>query len=68
MVKKLVSTLVVLAGLVAVPRSATAGCTSQLGDCAIAANRIPSFWAAYAALIDCELDYLECLRISLIGT
>ena len=67
MVKKMVLTVVVLASLVAVPRSATAGCTSQLADCAIAANMLPSFWSQYAAFIDCQLDYVECLRIKVIG-
>jgi hypothetical protein len=67
MVKKIVLTLTVLACLVAVPRSATAGCTSKFGDCIIAANRQPTFWSQYAAFIDCELDLIECLRVALIG-
>ena len=67
MVKKIVLTLVVTTWLVAVPRPATANCTIWLGDCAIAANRLPSFWSAWAALIDCELDCVECIRVKVIG-
>lgn len=67
MVKKSVLTAIVLAGFVTVPRSAAAGCTSQFGDCAIAANRQPGFWSQYTAFIDCELDYVECLRIAVVG-
>lgn len=68
MVKKVLLTLVVLAGLVAVPRSAMAGCTVQLAECYEAAAKIDSFWYRWAAGLDCELDYAECVRIKLIGT
>jgi hypothetical protein len=64
---KIAVTLVVLAGLVAVPRSATAGCSSAYWDCAAAAYKNPSFWSWYAAQIDCELDYVECVRIAMLG-
>ena len=67
MVKRIASTLVVLVGLVVVPRSATAdACYSTYWDCSVAACK-NSFFYAWAALIDCELDYIECARISVIG-
>ena len=67
MVTKRVLTLIVCGWLVVVPRSVMADCTSQFWDCARSAYKIPSFWGWYAAQIDCELDYIECERIALIG-
>ena len=67
MVKKIVSTLIVFAWLVLVPHSAMADCSSRFWDCAKTAYKIPDFWSWYAAQIDCELDYIECERIALIG-
>jgi hypothetical protein len=68
MVKKVLLTLVVLAALAATPRPAIAGCTTALADCYTAAAKIDSFWYRWAAGLDCELDYTECVRIKLIGT
>ena len=68
MVKKTLLALVVLAGFVAVPRTAMAGCTTDLADCYGRATKIDSFWYRWAAGLDCELDYAECVRIKLIGT
>jgi hypothetical protein len=68
MVKKILLALVVLAGLVAVPRTAMAGCTTDLADCFERAAKIDGFWYRWAAGLDCELDYAECVRIKLIGT
>ena len=68
MVKKVLLTLVVLAAVAATPRSAMAGCTTTLADCYTAAAKIDSFWYRWAAGLDCELDYTECVRIKLIGT
>jgi hypothetical protein len=68
MVKKILLALVVLAGFVAVPRTAMAGCTTDLADCFERAAKIDSFWYRWAAGLDCELDYAECVRIKLIGT
>ena len=68
MVKKILLALVVLTGLVATPRSAMAGCTTDLADCYERAAKIDSFWYRWAAGLDCELDYAECVRIKLIGT
>jgi hypothetical protein len=67
MVKQMVMALVVLGGLMAVPRPALAGCTTRLGDCYYAAARQDSFWYRWAAGLDCELDYTECVRIKIIG-
>jgi hypothetical protein len=67
MVKKALFSALVLAGLVAAPRTAMAGCTTTLADCYTAAAKIDSFWYRWAAGLDCELDYVECVREKLIG-
>jgi hypothetical protein len=67
MVKKILLTVVVLSGLLAAPRSAMAGCTTTLADCYTTAAKIDSFWYRWAAGLDCELDYAECVRIMLLG-
>ena len=67
MVKKMVMAVVLLAGMAAAPRPAMAGCTTALADCYEAAAKIDSFWYRWAAGLDCELDYTECVRIKVIG-
>jgi len=67
MVKKMVLVMVVAAGSLAAPRPAMAGCTTALADCYYSAARIDSFWYRWAAGLDCELDYTECVRIKLVG-
>ena len=67
MVKKMLMIMVVAAGSLAAPRPALAGCTTDLGDCYLAAAKVDSFWYRWAAGLDCELDYAECVRIKLIG-
>ena len=67
MVKKMFLAVVIMVGFIAVPRSATAGCTTDLANCYEAAAKIDSFWYRWAAGLDCELDYAECVRIKLIG-
>ena len=67
MVKKILMAVVIVAGLVAVPRTATAGCTTDLATCYEAAAKVDSFWYRWAAGLDCELDFTECLRIKLVG-
>jgi hypothetical protein len=67
MVKKLLFACVLLAGLAATPRPAIAGCTTDLADCYERAATIDSFWYRWAAGLDCELDYTECVRVKLIG-
>ena len=68
MVTKILLTAIVLAGAVAIPRPAIAGCTTNLAACFEAAAKIDSFWYRWAAGLDCELDYIECTRTKLIGT
>lgn len=67
MVKKILLTLVVFAGFAAVPRSAMAGCTTDLADCYVRAAAIDSFWYRWAAGLDCELEYTDCVRTKIIG-
>jgi hypothetical protein len=67
MVKKILLTLVMLGGFLAAPRPAMAGCTTDLADCYAAASQVDNFWYRWAAGLDCELDYAECVRIKLIG-
>ena len=70
MVRKILLTLVVLAGLGA-PSSAyamaAAGCTTTLAECYEQAAKVDSFWYRWAAGLDCELDYAECVRIKITG-
>lgn len=68
MVKKVLFAAFVLAGLVAAPRPALAGCTTNLADCYVRAAKEDSFWYRWAMGLDCELDYVECVREKLIGT
>lgn len=49
------------------PLYANAGCTTSLADCYGRAANIDSFWYRWAAGLDCELDFVECARIKLIG-
>jgi len=67
MVRKILLAVVIMAGFVAVPRSATAGCTTTLGNCYEAAAKVDSFWYRWAAGLDCEIDYAECVRVKLVG-
>ena len=67
MVKRILVTLVAIAGCFAAERPASAGCTTALADCYLAAAKIDSFWYRWAAGLDCELDYTECVRIKLVG-
>lgn len=67
MVKKMLLAVLVVSGLVAVPRPVLAGCTTSLSDCMVAAAKIDSAWYRFAAGLDCELDYVECVRVKLIG-
>jgi hypothetical protein len=66
-VKIVLLTLAILCGFLAVPPSAAASCNSTLADCYTAAAKVDSFWYRWAAGIDCELDYAECVRIMLLG-
>ena len=67
MVKKSLFCVFVLAGFVAAPRPAMAGCAGDLLDCYGRAARIDSFWYRTAAGLDCEFDYADCLRQRVVG-
>jgi hypothetical protein len=67
MVRKVLFALVVMAGFAAAPRAAMAGCTTDLADCYGRAARIDGFWYRWAAGLDCELNYTDCVRRRLIG-
>jgi hypothetical protein len=38
-----------------------------MASCFEAAAKVDSFWYRWAAGLDCELDFTECVRIKLIG-
>ncbi len=59
----LVALLMLLGGL-ALPATARAesGCTTALLDCYNEAAKIADFWYRTAKGIDCEIDYLGCVR------
>jgi hypothetical protein len=67
MVTKILLMTIVLAGAMAIPRPALAGCTTNMASCFEAAAKVDSFWYRWAAGLDCELDFTECVRIKLIG-
>ena len=67
MVKTVLVSAFVLAGLVAAPRSAQAGCGDDLLDCYTRAAKIDNFWYRTAAGLDCEIDFASCVRQVLIG-
>jgi hypothetical protein len=67
MVKRILIAVLFLGGMAAAPRPAIAGCTTDLADCYAAAAKIDSFWYRWAAGLDCELDYAECVRVKLVG-
>ena len=67
MVKKVLFSAFVFVVLAAAPRPVSAGCATSLADCYVAAAKIDSFWYRWAAGVDCELDFTECVRIKLIG-
>jgi hypothetical protein len=66
MLKAMPLALVFLTGLAA-PRPALAGCTTDLADCYARAAKVDSFWYRWAAGIDCELEYTDCVRQKIFG-
>ncbi len=46
---------------------ADAACATGLLECYQRAANIDSFWYRWAAGIDCELDFVECARVKLVG-
>jgi hypothetical protein len=67
MVKKILLALIAAAGFVATPRLAMAGCTTDLEDCYGRAAAIDSFWYRFAAGLECELDFADCVRSKIVG-
>jgi len=67
MVRMILVCVVVLSGLVTMPRLVFAGCNGDLLDCYGRAAQIDNFWYRTAAGLDCELDYAACLRLAMIG-
>jgi hypothetical protein len=59
--------VLVMSGLVTMPRVVFAGCNGDLLDCYGRAAQIDNFWYRTAAGLDCELDYAACLRLAMIG-
>jgi hypothetical protein len=57
----------VMAVLAMAPQEAAAGCTTDLVGCFEEAARVENFWYRWAAGIDCELDYIRCVRVRFVG-
>jgi hypothetical protein len=56
-----------VAALVGAAQPTYAGCATSLADCYYRAANVDGFWYRWAAGIDCELDFVECTRVKLIG-
>ena len=67
MVRMILLSVLVMSGLVTMPRVVFAGCNGDLLDCYGRAAQIDNFWYRTAAGLDCELDYAACLRLAMIG-
>ena len=70
--KKLLLALVVGAMLNGVPAAAyandeEAGCFEDLSNCYYAAAKHDSWIGRWLAGLDCELNFVECTRIKLVG-
>jgi hypothetical protein len=49
------------------PSEAYIRCAGELFDCYQTAAAVDSFWYRFAAGIDCELAFVQCARIAIIG-
>ena len=70
MVKRMLFTLAILAAVIGTPERARAEsdtCATDLANCYVAAAKIDSFWYRWAAGLDCELQFTNCVRIMVIG-
>ena len=65
--KKTLLAVVAFCSLAGASRPALADCSSKYWDSAKDAVKNRGLWSWYAAQIDCELNYVECQRIALIG-
>jgi len=66
--KLMVLGLFTIASFSSAVRPADAGCATTLADCFYRAADVDSFWYRWASGIDCELDFIECARIKIMGT
>lgn len=67
MVKKVLLMALVLAGLAASRPAVVEACATELLECYEQAARIDSFWYRWAAGVDCELEFVSCTRVALVG-
>lgn len=67
MMKRCVAGLMLLVGVMGVPQTARADCTSDLLDCYVSAAKIDNFWYRTVAGIDCEIDYADCISQLLVS-
>jgi len=70
MVKRALFLFVVLVGMLAAPPLAQAdedGCTVTLLGCYEKAAKIDSFWYRWAAGLDCEIEFVGCVRKTVMG-
>jgi len=66
--KKTMLVLLLATGISAVPTAAFAGCFTDLANCYNEAAKKDSWIERWLAGLDCELDFIECVREKLIGT
>jgi hypothetical protein len=59
--------ILVLAAMSATTQPIHAACATGLLDCYQHAAGVDSFWYRWAAGLDCELDFVECARVKLVG-
>ena len=64
---RLAPILLMAAFLLGVTRPAHAGCFVTLADCYARAAGQPTYWQSVLASADCELEFVGCVRIALIG-
>ena len=70
--KKLLLVLLLGAAMTAVPAPAfadeEAGCFETLANCYYEAARRDSWISRWLAGLDCELDFVECTRVKIMGS
>lgn len=66
--KKVFLVLLLAAAFNAVPAEAFADCFGKLEQCFYEAAKLDSWLDRWLAGLDCELNFVECTRIKLVGT